>query len=91
LTEPISLAALAQLVRLSPNYFCRAFSQLFGMPPQRYLSNQRIERAKMLLAQPAASVTDIGLTVGYSEPTGFSKAFRRITGLTPSGYRRSVQ
>jgi AraC family transcriptional regulator len=88
LSEPISLAALAQLVRLSPNYFCRAFGQSFGMPPQRYHTRQRIERAKALLAKPGATATDVGLTVGYSEASAFSTAFRRVTGLTPSSYRR---
>jgi AraC family transcriptional regulator len=88
LSEPISLAALAQLVRLSPNYFCRAFGQSFGMPPQRYHTHQRIERAKALLARPGATATDVGLTVGYSEASAFSTAFRRVTGLTPSTYRR---
>jgi AraC family transcriptional regulator len=90
LAEPISLAVLAQLARLSPNYFCRAFSQSFGMPPQRYHTTQRIERAKTLLAKRAASVTDVGFTVGYSEASAFSTAFRRVTGLTPSSYRRSL-
>jgi AraC family transcriptional regulator len=90
LTESISLAALAQLVRLSPNYFCRAFSQSFGMPPQRYHTRQRIERAKTLLAKRGASVTDVGLTVGYSEASAFSAAFRRVSGLTPSSYRRNL-
>jgi AraC family transcriptional regulator len=90
LAESISLAALAQLVRLSPNYFCRAFSQSFGMPPQRYHTRQRIERAKTLLAKRSASVTDVGLSVGYSEASAFSAAFRRVSGLTPSIYRRSL-
>jgi AraC family transcriptional regulator len=90
LAEPISLGALGQLVRLSPNYLCRAFSQSFGMPPQRYHIGQRIERAKTLLAKRGASVTDVGLTVGYSEASAFSTAFRRVTGLTPSSYRRSL-
>jgi AraC family transcriptional regulator len=88
LSEPISLAELAQLVRLSPNYFCRAFSQSFGMPPQRYHTRQRIERAKELLTKPGATVTDVGLAVGYSEASAFSTAFRRVTGLNPSFYRR---
>jgi len=88
LAESISLAALAQLVRLSPNYFCRAFGQSFGMPPQRYHTQQRIERAKALLAEHSGSVTDVGLSVGYSEASAFSTAFRRVTGLTPSTYRR---
>jgi AraC family transcriptional regulator len=85
----IPLATLAQLVRLSPNYFCRAFGLSFGMPPQRYQIARRIERAKMLLARNCASVTDIGLTVGYSETSAFSTAFRRMTGLTPSANRMS--
>jgi AraC family transcriptional regulator len=90
LADSISLAALAQLVRLSPNYFCRAFSQSFGMPPQRYRTQQRIERAKTLLAERRQSVTDVGLSVGYSEASAFSAAFRRVSGLTPSSYRRSL-
>jgi AraC-like DNA-binding protein len=90
LADSISLAALAQLVRLSPNYFCRAFSQSFGMPPQRYHTQQRIERAKTLLAERRRSVTDVGFSVGYSEASAFSAAFRRVSGLTPSSYRRSL-
>jgi AraC family transcriptional regulator len=90
LAAPIPLATLAQLVRLSPSYFCRAFRLSFGMPPQRYQIAQRIERAKTLLARHAASVTDIGLTVGYNESSAFSTAFRRVTGLTPSAYRMST-
>jgi len=35
-------------------------------------------------------VTDIGLTVGFSETSSFSAAFRKATGLTPTGYRRSL-
>ena len=90
LAESISLAALAQLARLSPNYFCRAFSQSFGVPPQRYHTRQRIERAKTLLAERRRSVTEVGLAVGYSEASAFSAAFRRVTGLTPSSYCRSL-
>jgi AraC family transcriptional regulator len=87
LAAPIPLATLAQIVHLSPAYFCRAFRQSFGMPPQRYQIARRIERAKMLLAARTASVTDIGLTVGYNATGAFSTAFRRLTGLTPSAYR----
>jgi len=89
LAEPISLAALARLVGLSACYFCRAFRQSFGVPPQRYQLRQRIERAKTLLAKHAASVTDVSLTVGYNDTSAFCTAFRRVTGLTPSAYRRN--
>jgi len=90
LAEHISLATLAQLVRLSPYYFCRAFKQSFGLPPHRYHNNRRMEHAKVLLAKPQPSVTDIGLTVGFSETSSFTTAFRRTTGLTPTAYHRSL-
>jgi AraC family transcriptional regulator len=90
LARQISLTTLAQLVRLSPYYFCRAFKQSFGIPPHRYHSSRRIEHAKTLLAKPASSVTDIGLTVGFSETSSFSAAFRKATGLTPTAYRRCL-
>ena len=90
LAEPISLEVLAGLVRLSRCYFCRAFRRSFGTPPQRYQQSERIERAKTLLAKHAASVTDVGLTVGYNDASAFCTAFRRVTGVTPSAYRRSL-
>jgi AraC family transcriptional regulator len=89
LAEPISLATLAQLARLSPYHFSRAFKQSFGVPPHRYHTGRRIERAKALLAKPAQSVTEIGFAMGFSEASSFTAAFRRTTGLTPSSYRRS--
>jgi AraC family transcriptional regulator len=90
LAEQISLATLAQLVRLSPYYFCRAFKHSFGLPPLRYHTSRRIEHAKSLLAKPASSVTNIGLTFGFSDTSSFSAAFRKATGLTPTAYRRSL-
>jgi AraC family transcriptional regulator len=88
LAEPISLATLAQLAKLSPYHFSRAFKQSFGRPPHRYHTSRRIERAKALLAEPTQSVTEIGFTMGFSEASSFTAAFRRETGLTPSSYRR---
>jgi AraC family transcriptional regulator len=90
LAESISLATLAQMVRLSPYHFCRAFKQTFGIPPHRYHTNQRIERAKALLARSDPSVTDIGFTLGFSQTSSFTAAFRKTTGLTPTAYHRSL-
>jgi AraC family transcriptional regulator len=90
LAEQIPLATLAQLARLSSYYFCRAFKQSFGVSPHRYHSNRRIKLAKTLLAAPDASVTDVGLAVGFSETSSFTSAFRKTAGLTPTAYRRSL-
>jgi AraC family transcriptional regulator len=90
LAKAIPLHVLARLVHLSPYYFCRAFKQSFGIPPHRYHINRRIERAKALLADPAPSVTDIALEIGFSETSSFSAAFRHTTGTTPTDYRRTL-
>jgi len=90
LGEPVKLATLAALVRLSPHYFCRAFKQSFSVPPHRYHTALRIEQAKALLARPSSSVTEVGLSMGFQETSSFTALFHRTTGLTPTAYRRSL-
>src|SRR5215469_12790743 len=90
IAEQIPLATLARSVRLSAYHFCRAFKRSFGVPPHRYHNARRIEHAKTLLAQPARSVTEIALKVGFSETSSFTAAFRKATGTTPTAYRRSL-
>ena len=89
LDEEVSLATLAALVRLSPQHFCRAFRQSLGQPPGRFHGHRRIEWAKLLLGKANCSVTEVGLSLGYSETSSFTTAFRRATGLTPTEFRRS--
>jgi AraC-like DNA-binding protein len=91
LSEQVLLATLASLVRLSTFHFCRAFKQSFGVPPHRYHTGRRIERAKAMLAERKHSVTEIGLAVGFSETSSFTAAFRKITGQSPSRYYRALE
>ena len=90
LDRNISLEDLANLVRLSPNHFCQAFAQSMGMPPHQYQRRQRVERAKLLLADADRSITEVAMAVGYSAPSNFATAFRRVTGLTPRDFRRRL-
>jgi AraC family transcriptional regulator len=90
LSEQIPLAMLARLARLSTFHFCRAFKQSFGVPPHRYHTNKRIEQAKAMLAERKHSVTEVGLTVGFSETSSFTAVFRKVTGQTPSRYHRAL-
>jgi AraC family transcriptional regulator len=48
------------------------------------------DRARQLLAQPELPVTDIALTVGYQTPSAFAASFRKVTGLTPTEFRRRL-
>jgi AraC-like DNA-binding protein len=89
IAESIRIRALARFVYLSPHCFCRAFKQSFGKPPHRYLVQQRIERAKAMLASSEYSISEIGLALGFSQISSFSAAFRHVTGLSPTAYRRT--
>jgi AraC family transcriptional regulator len=90
LSEQIPLAKLARLVRLSTFHFCRAFKQSFGVPPHRYHTNRRIEQAKVMLAERKHSVTEVGMSLGFSETSSFTAVFRKIAGQTPSSYHRNL-
>jgi AraC family transcriptional regulator len=90
LADTIPLAVLAKLVNLSSYHFCRVFKESFGVPPRRYHSNRRIERARTLLADPAKSVTETALALGFGQTSSFTAAFRRTTGISPTEWRRGL-
>jgi AraC family transcriptional regulator len=91
LNEQISLITLARLARLSQHHFCRAFKQSFGIPPHGYHLQRRMQQAKVLLSDRANSITEVGLILGYANSSSFSLTFRKITGQTPSQFRRNFK
>lgn len=91
LVDDLSLAKLASLAGLSEHHFSSAFRQSMGAPPHRFLIEQRIDRARQLLREePALSVIDVAMTVGFTTSTHFATMFRKVTGMTPTDYRNSL-
>ena len=88
--EMPSLAELASHVGLHPTSFCRAFKQSTGISPHRYLLERRVAHAKEMMADQRLTLTQIALDCGFGTSSQFSVVFRRITGLAPSVYRRSL-
>ncbi len=87
----VSLAALAADAGLSRFHFCRAFKDSTGLSPHAWLRQHRLEQAMNMLRDTDASVVSIAATLGYSSQTAFAAAFRKLTGESPSDWRRRAR
>lgn len=87
LGEDTSLRRLAELVRLSPHHFARAFKQSTGLAPHRYVLQRRIARAKEMLSDRQLSLAELGQSLGFASQAHFTTTFRAETGTTPGAYR----
>jgi AraC family transcriptional regulator len=88
LGHDITLTELADVAGLSPHYFLQIFKNSFGMTPHRYLLSERIKEAKNLLRSDHGSISEIGLDLGFSDQSHFTRTFRRLTGTTPLRFRK---
>ena len=86
----ISMQSAAQFMGYSEAYFCKLFKQCFRVNFSAYLNEYRIDKAKVMMADPRINIKDIGTACGYSDSNYFARVFKRITGQTPSDYRLAV-
>lgn len=88
----LSLEWVADQLAVSPRHLQRVFAEQAGTGWRSYLDEQRLERARAWLEDPALyekglSVREVSRTVGYYQPSGFAKAFRRHFGMAPHQVR----
>lgn len=88
--EDWSLEGLAEVAGLSRSAFAAKFKALVGESPLGYLRQLRVQRAMSLLARPGASILATAEAVGYTDPFVFSKAFKRVAGVSPREFRASA-
>ncbi|MDI3561872.1 AraC family transcriptional regulator [Bradyrhizobium sp. Arg816] len=84
----LSLADIAAECGLSPGHFSRAFAQSMGMPPHRWLREQRVEKAKSLLSTSRLSLLEIAKATGFGDQSHFTRVFSESTGSSPGAWRR---
>ena len=84
------LAAAAKALATTPRTLRRRFLAETGLHFRAFVMQARIQRAMELLADPARSIIQVGLEVGFASPSAFSYAFRRATGQTPRAFRGAV-
>ncbi|HSV56274.1 MAG TPA: response regulator [Magnetospirillaceae bacterium] len=85
-SRPISLETAADHVHLSPGRLSRLIVEETGRGFSNLLSEIRLERAKVLLADPGASVKQVSSECGYPDPNYFARLFKKVTGYTPTAF-----
>jgi AraC-like DNA-binding protein len=87
--EGVDLAGAAARFGVTPTHLVRAFTSRHGLPPHRYLTGRRIDRARRLLLDgvPAA---EVATAAGFYDQAHLTRHFRRMLATTPAAYARSA-
>ena len=83
-TSPISLDELAYLSGRSLSSFKREFQDIYGAPPARWIREKRLSKAHEMLRSSSLSVADVAYSLGFENPTHFSRIFKQQYGYAPS-------
>lgn len=89
LEENLTVQQLAATCHLNPDYFSRMFKEEIQMRPLDYVQHKRIERAQLLLTTTSHSLQEIANLVGFPNISYFNRIFSRVSGQTPSAYRKA--
>ena len=88
LDDDLSLDDVANSVNWSAYYFSRMFKKATGLNFVDYVARVRIDQAKKLLLNPHLNVSEIAYEVGFQSITHFNRVFRKLTGTSPTDYRK---
>lgn len=86
--EPLHLSALSRRANVTASHFSRVFKQWTGMTVTAYLVSKRIVLAKEWLLTTDKNIEVISASCGFESPSYFYKAFRKLTGVTPTEYKK---
>lgn len=87
-SEDVSLSSVARAVNVSAKYFSELFKHATGIAFVEYIGRVRVEKAKHLLADPSRRVSEIAFETGFQSLSQFNRTFRRVTGISPTQYRK---
>ena len=86
----ISVGTLASLCCMSVSQMRVYFKELTGDTPKAYITMIRVNRAKELIATTKLSLLEIAMNTGFGDASSFYRAFRSLTGVSPSEYRAGM-
>ena len=87
-SESLNINTLAKEASLSPYYYAHSFKEETGFSPMEYVTNTRLEHAKIALVRTQKSIEEIAYDVGYSSSSSFINMFTKKVGCSPKQYRK---
>ena len=90
LAHPWTVASLADSVAMSRSAFAARFHALVGEPPMQYVTRWRMQVAATWLRSEDTTIGEIALRLGYDSEAAFSRAFKRVVGVSPGTVRRNL-
>ncbi len=84
------LTELADIAGVTPQHLCRVFRETMNMRPNEYLTQRRLQEAKLLLSRNELSVAQVAAQVGFPDAGYFSTVFRKHEGVTPAEYKKHI-
>lgn len=86
--DPVSPSSLARKAGMSPARFARIVRRIHGISPMQLITKTRITIGSRLLGETDASIAQIALDCGFADHSAFTRAFRAVTGESPTEHRR---
>ncbi|TWU03641.1 helix-turn-helix domain-containing protein [Neorhodopirellula pilleata] len=86
-TENVTLDELVEISQMSRRNFLRTFEQTMGYSPIQYLIRLRIRKACERLRTDRSNITEIAMSVGFTDSNYFSRKFRDVIGVSPRDYK----
>ncbi len=90
ITEPLEIGDIARQMNISPFYYQKIFSIICGFSVGEYIRSRRLALAGSELARSDEKIIEIALKYGYDTPEGFTRAFTRFHGTSPSNVRKGA-
>jgi len=87
----LDLHFLSEKLNTSPRTLSRLFRQELQIPPGKWIQEQRLQHARILLESTRLSISEICLRIGYQDVASFGRRFTKLTGTTPGKYRKELR
>ena len=89
--KDMNIEELADVACMTKHYLIRLFKRELGVSPLQYINRKKMERAQLLLLTENMSVKEVAWYLGFNDHSYFIRLFKKITGMTPQGYRKQMQ